>query len=226
MVGINGIGEQGKIAAWWFEGEFKSIFRVSILFRLQDTRKNSSVLYCCSLVGGGRNEFCAYAKQSCFMHRLVGVILVACEVNDVSFSISAGANVTGLLCSAWRWGNPVEEVLASGPGPWKSGSLLRQAASVWMWREGAGIWAPARVQRVALPPEGRAPQSGASHLWWLSWCAQPGKGTHGWTLAGLAVWRDQSPGSHTEPGYVAISNLLILVLGACWSWLVSCHYSA
>ena len=71
-----------------------------------------------------RNEFCVYAKQSCFIHRLVAVILVACEVNDVSFSISAGANVTGLLCSAWRWGNPVEEVLAPGPGPWKSGVFL------------------------------------------------------------------------------------------------------
>lgn len=58
------------------------------------------------------------------------VILVACEVNDVSFSISAGANGTGLSCSAWRWGNPVKEVLAPGPGHWKSGVFLDRLCRV------------------------------------------------------------------------------------------------
>lgn len=49
---------------------------------------------------------------------------MACEVNDVSFSISAGVNATGLFCCTWRWGNPMEEGLASSPGHWKSGVFL------------------------------------------------------------------------------------------------------
>lgn len=55
---------------------------------------------------------------------------MACGADDVSFSASAGANVTEPLCSAWGWGNPVEEDLALRPGYWESKSLLNQMKSM------------------------------------------------------------------------------------------------
>lgn len=151
MVGINEIGEQGKIAAWWIEGESKSIFRVSILFRLQDTRKNSSVLFCYGLVGG-KKWVLRLCKAIMFYSSFgsghsCGMWGEWCQLFHLSWS---KCYWTFMLCLTL--GKPSGRSPGSWPRALEIRSLLRQAASVWMWREGAGIWAPAWVQRVALPP--------------------------------------------------------------------------